>query len=114
MRRMRSKQVVLSSTFLALPAMIALAGCASPDDVQYCGDEHRYVIEEKRCEDGSSGSFIYYGYWSNTAKPGQQLDSGGLKGRVVANDPAARTKVGLPARGGFGGNGAKFGGGGSS
>lgn len=107
MRRMRSTQVFLSAGFLGLVA--SLPGCASNQHTLYCGDEHRYVVEQSRCEgDGTDGAFIYWGYWGYTAKPGHQLDQSGLKGRVASTDATARTNAGLPARGGFGGNGAKF------
>lgn len=104
---MRSKTINLSAAFLALPAIAGLSACES-SEVTYCGDEHRYVVEATNCESDSSTHFIYWGYWSTNVQPGAQLSQDGLKGRVSAADSVARTKVGLPARGGFGGNGAAY------
>lgn len=108
----RSRNVTLSTAFLGLAATLATtAACAQADEVAYCADEQRYIAESAECErdDPNNPYFIYYGYWGGYRYgPGSQLDQSRLQGRVKAGDATARTKAGLPARGGFGGNGAKF------
>lgn len=108
----RSRNVTLSASFLALAATFATtAACAEPEQVMYCGNEQRYIVEAAECEhdDPNNPYFIYYGHWGGYSyAPGAQLEQTNLSGRVKASDSAARTKIGLPARGGFGGNGAKF------
>jgi len=110
---MRSAKVALSTGFITLAASVA-AACGMNDETLYCGDEHRYVVEEENCEnddDGHNGTyFIYHGRWPSDVKPGKQLPSNGLSGRVKATDSSARTNLGIPARGGFGGNGSALGG----
>lgn len=109
--RKRSRNVALGASFTALAATLATgaAGCASSNQVTYCGNEQRYIVEATECEKDDSSYFIYYGYWGDYRyAPGAQLSQNALEGRVKANDPTARTKIGLPPRGGFGGNGAKF------
>lgn len=107
----RSRRVQLSSSFLALGAMLAasVAGCSSePDQALYCGDEDRYVLEAEECEDDDDIGFIYIGQYGGY-QSGQRLpDLGPGATRVRASDSAARAKAGLPARGGFGGNGKAF------
>lgn len=108
----RSKTVTLSASFTTLAATLATtAACATPEQSLYCADEHRYIVEATECErdDSSSPYFIYYGHWGGyNYSPGAQLKQNGLTGRVKASDPAARSSAGLPARGDFGGNGAKL------
>lgn len=107
----RSRNVTLSASFLGLAAALTTgaAGCNVEDSTMYCGNEQRYIVESSECERDDSPYFIYYGKWSGYSyAPGSQLAQSPLEGRVKAGDPAARTKAGLPARGGFGGNGAKF------
>lgn len=106
MRRMRSTTVVLSSGFLGLAA--SLTACGADEQVLYCGDDRRYVIEETRCHGDEANVYIYHGYWRSDVAAGRQLWDQGVEGRVVATDTAARERLGIPARGGFGGNGAKF------
>lgn len=106
----RSRNVTLGASFTALAATLAMtAGCANSSQVTYCGNETRYIVEADECEHDDSSYFIYYGYWgSYRYAPGSQLSSSGLEGRVRASDSVAREKIGLPPRGEFGGNGAKF------
>lgn len=111
--RKRSTSVTLSAAFLGLAASLpTLGACAQESQTTYCGDEHRYVVESNRCDGSDSTVFIYHGFWNTSVKPGQQLSESGMysdaSGRVRASDADARTKAGLPARGGFGGNGATF------
>lgn len=98
----RSRSVALGATFVALAA--SLAAC-SAEEVGYCGDEYGTVLPEDQCDGDDGGTFIYVGTYAHHV-PGERLDTGRASARVPSNDPQARTGVGLPARGGFGGNGA--------
>lgn len=99
----------------ALTSAVALAACARDSQVLYCADEHRYVVEASRCDGNDPNVFIYHGYWGRDYRPGIQLNTSGLysdeSGRIPANDRDARSRLGLPATGGYGGNGATFAGG---
>ncbi|GAA3750319.1 hypothetical protein [Micromonospora maritima] len=104
----RSSKVALSATFLALAAAVGttIAGCSSTQDTAYCGDEQRTILPAEECEDDDGGAFIYVGsYGGSTYRTGDRLPSGGQK--VAAGNSSGRSNLGLPARGGFGGNGAK-------
>lgn len=106
----RSRNIGMSVSFTVLAATLAtgVTACGDDDQVMYCGDDQRYIVEEDKCEDNDPNTvyFIYYGYWGGYKySPGKQLDQTHFTGRVKASDSAARKKLGLPERGGFGGNG---------
>ncbi|MFG3710822.1 hypothetical protein [Micromonospora sp. NPDC047730] len=111
----RSSTVKLSTAFLALAATVgasALAGCSTgPDDRAYCGDDDRQVLAAEECEDDDTVGVIYVGPYVGDGdgrryKVGDRLPTTSGERKVQANDGTGRTRVGLPARGGFGGNGA--------
>jgi hypothetical protein len=105
-RRMSSRAVSLSSTFLLLAAGGA-AACDNDDEYSdegfYCADANGVIVDEDYCDDDDSyrpgaGFFI----WHSTAyRPGyavgSKLPGGGSK--FAYNDKAARSSFGLPATG---------------
>ena len=104
-RRMSSRSVSLTSTFLLLAAG-GLAACDNDDDREdqafYCADANGVVVDEDYCDDdddyhGGGGFFIWYssGYRSNYPV-GHRLSGGS---RFAYNDAAARSRFGLPATG---------------
>lgn len=106
----RSSKVTLSTAFLALAATVGagtLAGCGSDSDT-YCGDDQGYVLPAEECEDDDGAGFIYMGsYGGSRYKVGDKLPAVTGGQRVRANDSAGRSRIGIPARGGFGGNGGR-------
>ena len=124
-RRMSSRSVSLTSTFLLLAAGGA-AACDSGSKTQsqgfYCADANGVVVDEDYCDDdgrgGGGGFFIWH---SSSYRPGyavgSKLPAGG--GKFAYNDAAARRSFGLPDSGkitngtvkssvvGKGGSGAK-------
>lgn len=114
-RRISSRRVILTATFLGLAAG-GLAACDSTDDnyenedgVFYCTDVEGRVVDEDFCDDsgdaGSSGFFFMYmgsslhhppaGY--STYPVGHKLPPNTPKFSVT--DKAARAKFGLPTSG---------------
>ena len=104
-RRMSSRSVSLTSTFLLLAAGGA-AACDNGDDYQdegfYCADANGVVVDEDNCDDddggGGGGFFIWH---SSSYRPGyavgSRLPGGGSK--FAYNDKAARSSFGLPSAG---------------
>lgn len=110
MLRLRSRNVALSAAFIALAAT-TMAGCASDDERKYCGDEERNILSADRCDGDDSSTFIYIGSYGHTYAVGDRLPSEGTTKKISSTDQAARQKVGIPPRGGFGGTGSKMTGG---
>ncbi len=108
-RRMTSRSVSLTSTFLLLAAG-GVAACDN-DDTQdeafYCADENGTVVDEENCDDdndraGGVGFVPLFFIWhSSSYRPGYgvgtKLPAGG--NRFAYNDRAARQSFGLPASG---------------
>ncbi len=107
-RRMTSRSVSLTSTFLLLAAG-GLAACDNGDDTQdegfYCADENGVVVDEDNCDDervgGGVGLLPFFIWHSASYRPGYavgtKLPPGGS--RFAYNDRAARSSFGLPATG---------------
>ncbi|MBB2946236.1 hypothetical protein FB565_005994 [Actinoplanes lutulentus] len=104
-RRMSSRSVSLTSTFLLLAAGGA-AACDNDEYVDegfYCADANGVVVDEDYCDDddsyhGGAGFFIWHSSGYGRGYPvGQKLPSGGSK--FAYNDAASRSKFGLPASG---------------
>ena len=108
-RRMTSRSVSLTSTFLLLAAG-GVAACDN-DDTQdeafYCADANGTVVDEDYCDDdddrgGGVGIVPLFFIWhSSSYRPGYgvgtKLPAGGS--RFAYNDRAARQSFGLPASG---------------
>ena len=108
-RRMASRSVSLTSTFLLLAAG-GVAACDNDDSQEegfYCADANGVVVDEDNCDDdGNSGGggvgFLPFFIWhSSSYRPGyavgSKLPAGGS--RFAYNDRAARSSFGLPATG---------------
>ena len=107
-RRMTSRSVSLTSTFLLLAAGGA-AACDNDDQQDegfYCADANGVVVDEDYCDDDNSyhpgaGFFIWHSAGYRSGYPvGYRLPAGGS--RFAYNDKAARTSFGLPATGRIG------------
>lgn len=108
-RRMASRSVSLTSTFLLLAAGGAAAcdnGNEYRDEGFYCADEDGVIVDEDFCDDdndrvGGGGFFIWH---SSSYRPGyrvgQKLPAGGSK--FAYNDRSARQRFGLPSSGRIG------------
>ncbi len=109
-RRMASRSVSLTSTFLLLAAG-GVAACDN-DDTQdegfYCADANGVVVDEDNCDDdgnnngGGGVGFLPFFIWhSSSYRPGyavgSKLPAGGS--RFAYNDRAARSSFGLPSTG---------------
>ena len=107
-RRMTSRSVSLTSTFLLLAAG-GVAACDN-DDTQdeafYCADENGTVVDEDYCDDDRDGGGVgivplFFIWHSSSYRPGYgvgtKLPAGGS--RFAYNDRAARQSFGLPASG---------------
>ena len=106
-RRMTSRSVSLTSTFLLL-ASGGLAACDNEPEYQdegfYCADENGVVVDEENCDDDRVGGvgLLPFFIWHSTAyRPGYtvgtKLPAGGS--RFAYNDTAARQRFGLPSTG---------------
>jgi hypothetical protein len=107
-RRMASRSVSLTSTFLLLAAGGA-AACDNDDTREegfYCADANGVVVDEDNCDDDGSSAggvgFLPFFIWhSSSYRPGyavgSKLPAGGS--RFAYNDRAARSSFGLPATG---------------
>ncbi len=108
-RRMSSRSVSLTSTFLLLAAGGA-AACDNDDDYQdagfYCADANGVVVDDDNCDDDDRSSaglgvlpfFIWYSAAYRPGYPvGYRLPAGG--NRFAYNDRAARQSFGLPPTG---------------
>lgn len=105
---LRSRKVFLSATFTAL-ALAAATGCSTSEETLYCGDDERQIYTADNCDGDDNSYFIYYGSYGQSYGVGQQLPNDGK--RINSTDRAAREKIGIPPRGGFGGTGSKLTGG---
>jgi hypothetical protein len=108
-RRMTSRSVSLTSTFLLLAAG-GVAACDN-DDTQdegfYCADANGVVVDEDNCDDnnnnggGGLGLLPFFIWHSSSYRPGyavgSKLPPGGS--RFAYNDRAARQRFGLPSSG---------------
>ena len=106
-RRMSSRSVSLTSTFLLLAAGGA-AACDNDDDYQdagfYCADANGNVVDEDYCDDDNAGGGGFGGFfiWHSTSyrsgyPVGSRLPAGGS--RFPYNDKASRSAYGLPSTG---------------
>jgi hypothetical protein len=104
-RRMTSRSVTLTSTFLLLAAG-GTAACDNDeyhDEGFYCADENGVIVDEELCDDDTvrTAGFIPFIWHSPSYKSGyrvgSKLPAGGTK--FAYNDRAARSSFGLPASG---------------
>jgi hypothetical protein len=108
-RRMSSRSVSLTSTFLLLAAG-GVAACDSSNETQdegfYCADENGVVVDEDNCDDNGGSNvgvgllpfFIWHSVGYRPGYPvGYRLPPGGS--RFAYNDRASRAKFGLPTTG---------------
>jgi hypothetical protein len=103
-RRMSSRTVSLTSTFLLLAAG-GLAACDNDEYVDegfYCADADGTIVDEDLCDDdgggGGGGFFIWHSSGYRSGYPiGTRLPAGGTK--FPYNDAASRSKFGLPSTG---------------
>jgi hypothetical protein len=104
-RRMTSKRVALTSTFLLLAAG-GTAACDSSqeqDETFYCADENGTVVDEDYCDDDGGGGFggaffLWHSVGYGRGYPvGSRLPPGGAK--FPYNDRAQRSAFGLPSTG---------------
>lgn len=91
-------------TFVTLAATVA--ACGSDSETVYCGNEDRAILAEAECESNTDGSYIYVGNYPGNYYVGEILPKRETNTRVKSNNTEGRTKLGIPARGGFGGNGS--------
>lgn len=105
-RRMTSRTVSLTSTFLLLAAG-GTAACDNDeytDEGFYCADANGVIVDEDLCDDdndgggGGGGFFIWHSSGYRSGYPvGSKLPAGGSK--FAYNDSASRSKFGLPSSG---------------
>jgi len=108
-RRMASRSVSLTSTFLLLAAG-GVAACDNDDTQEegfYCADANGVVVDEDNCDDDNNNGgggvgllpfFIWHSSGYRSGYPvGSKLPAGGS--RFPYNDRAARSSFGLPASG---------------
>jgi hypothetical protein len=109
-RRMSSRSVSLTGTFLMLAAGGAAAcdsGNRYQDEGFYCADANGVIVDEDFCDDHhhySSGVVPYY-IWHSSAygrgyPVGSRLPAGGSK--FAYNDKTSRSSFGLPTTGKIG------------
>jgi hypothetical protein len=107
-RRMSSRTVSLTSTFLLLAAG-GLAACDNDEYVDegfYCADADGTIVDEDLCDDdggggGGGGFFIWHSSGYRSGYPiGSKLPPGGTK--FAYNDASSRSKFGLPSSGKIG------------
>jgi hypothetical protein len=109
-RRMSSRSVSLTSTFLMLAAGGAAAcdsGSRYHDEGFYCADANGVIVDEDYCDDTrhyGTGVLPYYIWHSSSYRAGYpvgfRLPSGGS--RFAYNDQASRKSFGLPTTGRIG------------
>ena len=109
-RRMTSRSVKLTSTFLMLAAG-GVAACDSGnqyhDEGFYCADANGVIVDEDFCDDNHhyAAGIVPYFIWHSSGyrsgyRVGSKLPAGGAK--FAYNDKAARTSFGLPSSGKIG------------
>jgi hypothetical protein len=106
-RRMTSRSVALTSTFLLLAAGgVAACDNDTQDEAFYCADENGTVVDEDYCDDNDGGGGVgilplFFIWHSSSYRPGyavgSKLPPGGS--RFAYNDRAARQRFGLPSSG---------------
>ncbi|MEV6344982.1 hypothetical protein [Actinoplanes sp. NPDC051851] len=109
-RRMSSRNVTLTSTFLLLAAGGAAACDNGGNDYQdegfYCADADGVVVDEDYCDDDGGGYlgggyYIWHSPRYRSGYPvGYKLPTGGS--RFAYNDAAARSRYGLSSSGRIG------------
>jgi hypothetical protein len=109
-RRMTSRSVTLTSSFLMLAAGGAAAcdsGNRYHDEGFYCADANGVVVDEDYCDDNHyyGGGVVPYYIWHSSAygrgyPVGYRLPAGGS--RFAYNDRSARSSFGLPTTGKIG------------
>jgi hypothetical protein len=109
-RRMSSRSVSLTGTFLMLAAGGAAAcdsGNRYHDEGFYCADANGVIVDEDYCDDHHyyGGGVVPYYIWHSSGYRsgypiGSRLPSGGAK--FAYNDKAARSSFGLPSTGKIG------------
>jgi hypothetical protein len=111
-RRMSSRSVSLTSTFLMLAAGGAAAcdsGSRYHDEGFYCADANGVIVDENLCDAnrsyGGGAGFVPYYIWHSSGYRsgypiGYRLPSGGNK--FAYNDTASRSSFGLPSTGKIG------------
>jgi hypothetical protein len=108
-RRMSSRSVSLTSTFL----LLAAGGAAACDSNRYhnegfyCADANGRIVDESYCDANHSygGGLVPYYIWHSSGYRsgypiGSQLPTGGS--RFAYNDQASRKSFGLPSTGRIG------------
>jgi hypothetical protein len=106
-RRMSSRSVSLTGTFL----LLAAGGTAACDNNRYhnegfyCADANGVIVNESYCDDsryyGGAPYYIWHSPGYRAGYPiGSRLPSGGSK--FAYNDQASRSSFGLPATGKIG------------
>jgi len=106
-RRMSSRSVSLTSTFL----LLAAGGTAACDNNRYhnegfyCADANGVIVNENYCDDNRYYGGTPYYIWHSTGyrsgyTVGSRLPPGGSK--FAYNDQASRSSFGLPATGRIG------------
>ncbi|MFC4067673.1 hypothetical protein [Actinoplanes subglobosus] len=107
-RRMSSRTVSLTSTFLLLAAG-GTAACDNDEYVDegfYCADANGVIVDEDNCDDdggggGGGGFFIWHSSGYKKGYPvGSTLPAGGSK--FAYNDASSRSRFGLPSSGKIG------------
>jgi len=109
-RRMTSRRVSLTSTFLMLAAGGAAAcdnGNQYHDEGFYCADANGVIVDEDYCDDNRhyGGGLVPYYIWHSSGYRsgypiGSRLPAGGAK--FAYNDKASRSSFGLPSTGKIG------------
>ncbi len=103
-RRMSSRRVALSTSFLLLAAG-GTAACDSSteqDEYFYCATEDGTIVDEDYCDDDGDGAggmfFLWHApFYGAGYRVGNKLPPGGAK--FAYNDRASRTAFGLPGSG---------------
>jgi hypothetical protein len=104
-RRMTSRRVAMSTSFLLLAAG-GTAACDSSNEQEetfYCATEDGTIVDEDNCDDdGGIGAGGLFFLWHSASygrgyKVGSKLPAGGAK--FPYNDRAARAGFGLPTTG---------------
>jgi hypothetical protein len=110
-RRMSSRSVTLTSSFLMLAAG-GVAACDNGNDYHdegfYCADQNGVIVDEDLCDDNnyhSGGGFYPYYIWHSPSyrsgyRVGSTLPAGGAK--FAYNDKTSRSAFGLPSTGKIG------------
>ena len=113
--RRRSASVPLA--FVPFLAAAFLAGCGDDDETAYCVNERNEVIEDRACDEGRPGAFVFFGAFGGRAigrgtvlSDGERIpssDRGHIAERGGFGGPSRAGGVGrsVPGSGGFFGSG---------